>query len=261
LGIAWLASRDNEAKGQPAKLPGPRPSPQPPQPSPPSTQGLRGPPGEPMEPVIIQRHGGGGTGPQGTRRPGDLRGATVHFAAGTQGGELENVLYELKKAGLDYNAAVPRSGKIVELMPPSAIAPHAHVAKGAGHSVAGSNNRHTLGLAFLNTGWSPRERPGWIPGPPPPQNVLERALANRVISSTDIDQVWWEPYTVPQLEGAARYLAKVFFEAHVLQPEIWGHGELAGWKADPGPAFPMVRFKRRVQELIEARKLAARKTA
>ena len=115
LGIAWLASRDNEAKGQPAKLPGPRPSPQPPQPSPPSTQGLRGPPGEPMEPVIIQRHGGGGTGPQGTRRPGDLRGATVHFAAGTQGGELENVLYELKKAGLDYNAAVPRSGKIVEL--------------------------------------------------------------------------------------------------------------------------------------------------
>jgi hypothetical protein len=214
----------------------------------------------------------------GQRSPGDLKGAILHTTSGGSDTSAEEAVAHLKASNLagnyrGYEAIVDQNGTTYELLPPGTISPHAgidagHLRRQQGVELHGGNNRSFIGLAFLNRGWSPTPREGWIESDPPPAELQKRAIAEgwgryspsvkAQMAKGALPKAWWQPFPLSQIEGGARYLAKLFAENGVNDPELTGHRDVASWKADPGPAFPLAAFSRRVRQLLHQRHLRER---
>ena len=85
---------------------------------------------------------------------------------------------------------------------------------------------------------------------PPPVEIQQRAYKwnDNDERFRNLSSASWEPFPAKQLEAGAVLLAKLHREhglaANALagHQTLFGHSELAPWKADPGPAFPFGRF-------------------
>lgn len=153
------------------------------------------------------------------RNPGTFSpsGITLHYAAGTQGGDPEDVLTQLKTYGYSYNYMIDRDGTRYQLVPDTDGSVHTD----------GTRNRSSFGIAFLNIGPAQTSRPGWpyaaIPG-----------------STPDWPGAYWEPFTSDQIASAAGLVRELG-----AGPDWYliGHQDVNSDKSDPGPAFPWSDFE------------------
>jgi N-acetylmuramoyl-L-alanine amidase len=162
-----------------------------------------------------------------------VHGAIIHYTAGW---DLDTALSTLKRRNLSYHYIIERDGTVNMYVDPflhgAAHAGGVHQRRVPGVSENSSPNMGTVGLSFVNVGYEDRiERPGVIAGPDWVESGGKK----------------WQPYPVVQLEAGARVLGHFFQEKGLDPSKIWSHREMnSGGKSDPGGAFPVNSFRRRV---------------
>ena len=185
--------------------------------------------------------------PHGGRRTRPPAAIVIHYSAGKAGGVVADIARQLIRHKASYNYIIDRDGTIYMLVDPANIAHHA----GGGSMVDGRYpNEATIGVSFVNVGWPPFRREGWPRLAPPPVEIQQRAYKwnDNDERFRNLSSASWEPFPAKQLEAGAVLLAKLHREhglaANALagHQTLFGHSELAPWKADPGPAFPFGRF-------------------
>ena len=155
------------------------------------------------------------------RNPGVFSpsGITLHYAAGTQGGDPANVVDETNKLGWSYNYLIDRDGTRYQLVPDGYGAVHTD----------NTRNKTSYGLAFMNIGPSDKynAQPGWPYAPIPG-------------STPDWDGAYWETYTPDQIASAAELVREL---GATPSWYLIGHQDVNSHKSDPGPAFPWSKFE------------------
>jgi N-acetylmuramoyl-L-alanine amidase len=187
-----------------------------------------------------QHRGLRNNGPFG-RPPYDVRGVTLHYTGGGLG--VRGVIDTLLRRRLAYHYVVTRDGVAHKLVEPTHRVSHA----GGGRlpiPEGGYANRNTVALSFDNAGYEQwpqlrREVPIWSVHPDPRSGRLRR----------------WQPYTDAQLDTAADVVAGVLRTHGLDSSRIYTHQQFASTKTDPGPAFPLARFKRMVGARLGERPL------
>lgn len=161
-----------------------------------------------------------------------VRGVTLHYTGGGLG--VRGVIDTLLKRGLAYHYVVTRDGVVHRL-----VDPRFRVSHGGGMPLpdppGGYPNRNTIAISLDNAGYEqwPQLRasvPSW-----PIHRDRRTGLRRR-----------WQPYTEAQLESTAALVASILADHNLDESRIYTHEQFSSVKTDPGPAFPMVRFKRMV---------------
>jgi N-acetylmuramoyl-L-alanine amidase len=178
----------------------------------------------------------------------DLRFIVMHYTAGGDGkGTRDYFLKSPAEKGknqgtLVYGSAhllVDRDGVIWQLVPFNKVARHAGKSSWQGLD---SLNQYAIGIEIANYGWLNRQADGTYMrlGETPrfkPEDVMVGPMPNTT------EEKGWENYPAAQL--AAVESVTLALLAHYTEiREIVGHQDISpGRKFDPGPAFPLQRFK------------------
>lgn len=180
-------------------------------------------------------------------------GIVMHYTAGySTAGDVDQL--SRAQAAVSAHVVVGRDGEIVQIVPFNEAAWHAGPSKYKGMS---GLNKHFIGIEISNCGWLRRLPDGnykdgygqiinangtFTTGSrklyTAPKNWLH-APHSRLGSG----EFAWETYYEPQLK-AVEELVQALCAAYNIQ-WIVSHEEIdtREWKTDPGPAFPMERFK------------------
>ena len=200
--------------------------------------------------------------PHGGARRRQPAAVVVHYSAGTAGGVVADIARQLLQHKASYNYLIDREGTVYLLVDPRNIAQHA----GGGALVDGrSPNEATIGVSFVNVGWTPFQRQGWPRLAAPPAEIQRRASKwngddPRFLNLTSAS---WEPFPAAQLQAGMALVAKLHRDfglagnALAGNRTVFGHADLAPWKADPGPAFPMDAFQQGVRQQLRQPPTAA----
>lgn len=173
----------------------------------------------------------------------------LHYTAMGPGAEARDFMLlsprekqaRLEAPGPVYASAhvvVDRDGSVWQIVPFDRQARHAGVSRWRGLE---SVNRWSIGIEIANWGWldryadgtfgraeTPRFRPDQVVLGPMPHDGTEKG---------------WEPYPEPQLR-AVEAVVRAVLHAYPGIVDVVGHQDVApGRKFDPGPAFPMPRFR------------------
>ena len=181
--------------------------------------------------------------PHGGRRSRPPAAIVIHYSAGKAGGVVADIARQLIQHKASYNYIIDRDGTVYMLVDPNNIAHHA----GGGAMVDGRYpNEATIGVSFVNVGWTPFRREGWPRLAPPPVEIQQRAYKwNNDERFRNLSSASWEPFPQEQLEAGVTLLTRLHVDhglaanALAANRTILGHSEVASWKADPGPAFPL----------------------
>lgn len=197
--------------------------------------------------------------PRGTIRPDCV---VVHYAAGTKGGDPDDIETQLKRYGFSYNDLVEADGVVRRLVDPELYASHAGGrmdpvgagtsyphgvfrgdAQAAGRSARTPDgaplvNSRSIGVALCYPGpaVSPRSDRVGVPEWPHPK----------------LGPVYWPRYPDEQIEGAVLLVAQHCRKFGIDPARIYPHGNhpegvgIVAHKADPGPMFPLAEFRTRV---------------
>jgi N-acetylmuramoyl-L-alanine amidase len=185
----------------------------------------------------------------------------MHYTAGyTTAGDVQTLARDPVQASA--HLVLSREGKWTQIVPFNRVAWH------AGPSVYGVHknlNSNSIGIEISNAGWISKEnRPGVfkdqygntieIDNPDSPKKIATfQNRSQRKIDLTDWEYhphgrlakgtYLWENYTEEQLE-ALDELVKVLIKTYGIE-HIVTHEEIdtRKWKTDPGPMFPMERYK------------------
>ena len=169
----------------------------------------------------------------------------MHYTAGYSAESAINTLTS-PKAKVSAHVVIDRDGTITQLVPFNRKAWHAGPSKFMGYN--GMNN-YSIGFEFVNIGWLRGE------------SELTDAYGNTKILGTlgfgtikapnprvGSGTFHWQTYTEEQLQAAEQLTMDL--ESHYDILDVASHEEIdtRGWKTDPGPAFPMERFRSLVQD-------------
>jgi N-acetylmuramoyl-L-alanine amidase len=179
-----------------------------------------------------------------------LRFIVLHYTAGGSGTASRD--YMLKSptekgrlAGIDgkiYASAhviVDRDGSVWQIVPFNRKARHAGRSAWKGLT---SLNRYSVGIEMANYGWLNRRGDGTYARLGETSTfAAEEVVVAPMPNGTEVKG--WEPYPEPQL-AAVETLVRLLLSKYPSITEVLGHQEVApGRKFDPGPAFPMQRFR------------------
>ncbi len=159
----------------------------------------------------------------------------------TAGASIEGAVTQLTRKGTGVSAhlVIGRDGRIIQLVPFDTMAWHA--GRSSWQGLTGLN-RYSLGIELVNAGRLLKEEGGWrtwFGTEIPPEEVLVAAHRH------DPRPAGWHRYSEAQL-AAALQVAEVLMDHYRLK-DLLGHDDIApGRKQDPGPAFPMAEFRRRL---------------
>ncbi|MBU8544010.1 MULTISPECIES: N-acetylmuramoyl-L-alanine amidase [Roseomonadaceae] len=163
----------------------------------------------------------------------------MHYTAGWS---AANSVRAIKQAGLSAHFFVDRDGRVIQTVPCNRAAYHAGVSAWGGHT---DLNRHSIGIEIANIGWLNKRVPdGWT------RDGLSRAVpVGQVLLAAHRNggaSMAWEVYPEAQLR-ALDDLTRAILAAYPTIRDVVGHDDISpGRKQDPGPAFPMARFRRLV---------------
>lgn len=160
----------------------------------------------------------------------------MHYTAG---GTARSSVAAIDRAGLSAHFFLDRDGTIIQTVPCNRQAWHAGQSEWNGYS---GLNRHSIGIEVCNLGWFDlRSGDGWL-----------RAGLNRVMRPDQVTvakhknggpALAWEMYPEAQL-AALDDLTRAILAAYPTIVDVVGHDDVSpGRKVDPGPAFPMARYR------------------
>lgn len=158
----------------------------------------------------------------------------------TAGPSVESVISWLQDGPgqASYHLIIGRDGAITQLLPFDRAARHAGAPSRWG-SVTGLNSR-SIGVAFDNLGQLSRAADGSWAGP-----GGRPAPAEEVVTAVDANgrETGWHRHTDAQI-AAGIGVALALRAAYPEIADVLGHDEVSpGRRTDPGPAFPMARFR------------------
>jgi N-acetylmuramoyl-L-alanine amidase len=165
----------------------------------------------------------------------------MHYTAGwNASGAISTLISPASKASahivVDYN------GSITQLVPFNIKAWHAGPSTYAGYT---GLNSHSIGIEIVNPGFLKKvgdkfqDAYGTIKTASQVGEVVE-SVHPRVGNGT----YYWPVYSPAQLDAVASLTTELIDTYSII--DIVSHEEIdtRGWKTDPGPAFPMNRFKK-----------------
>jgi N-acetylmuramoyl-L-alanine amidase len=104
-----------------------------------------------------------------------------------------------------------------------------------------SLNEYAIGIEIANYGWLNPQGDGTYKRPETPRFKAKDVTIGPMPNSTEVKG--WENYTAEQLAGVEAATLALLAHYPTIR-EIVGHQEISpGRKFDPGPAFPLQRFK------------------
>ena len=160
----------------------------------------------------------------------------VHFTAGRN---AESSARYLQRPDVKASAhvVIGRNGEIFQLVPFNIIAWHAGISSYAGRS---EYNRYSIGIELDNAGVLTKTGTDYVSW------FGKKYMENEVIRAVHRNETqprYWHIYTEKQLELNEAITALLIEKYKISQ--ILGHEEISpGRKVDPGPAFPLDRFRR-----------------
>jgi N-acetylmuramoyl-L-alanine amidase len=179
----------------------------------------------------------------------------LHYTAMGPGAQARDFMLlspRQKQARLDapgpvYASAhvvVDRDGTVWQIVPFDRQARHAGVSRWRGLE---SVNRCSLGIEIANWGWLDRYADGTFGRPETPRFSADQVVLGPMPGTGE--PKGWEPYAQPQLD-AVEAVVRALLQAYPTIVDVVGHQDVSpGRKFDPGPAFPMARFR----ALLESR--------
>ena len=177
----------------------------------------------------------------------DLRFIVMHYTAGGEGTATRDYMLKSpqEKGGntgkLVYASAhllIDRDGAIWQIVPFDKKARHAGESQWKGLT---SLNQYSIGIEIANYGWLDRQGDGSFKRPETSRFKAKDVTIGRMPGGTE--EKGWENYTAEQL-ASVEAATLALLDHYPAIREIVGHQEIApGRKFDPGPAFPLQRFK------------------
>ena len=154
---------------------------------------------------------------------------------------------KIRKTGSSAHVVIRRAGEVAQLVPFDCRAWHAGEStynyrdSDQLHQQLSHMNEHTIGIELDNAGGLHRTAVGWA------------TYFNRIIGGDDVIVAEhkhpgsgyraWHAYTEEQIL-AAYAVCEALIDAYPTIQDVLGHEDVAkGRKYDPGPAFPMERFR------------------
>jgi N-acetylmuramoyl-L-alanine amidase len=117
---------------------------------------------------------------------------------------------------------IDRNGKVIQLVPFDFISYHAK-----------EYNKSSIGIELINNGQLKKTDKGYV-------NIYGGKVDEEKVIC-DKDGVCWEKYTEAQIEAAYK-ICELLVNEYSIQ-NIVGHSEIDNRKNEPGPFFPMDKFK------------------
>lgn len=165
----------------------------------------------------------------------------IHYTAGLSAESSVSWLCN-PTARASAHVVIARNGEVTQLIPFDTIAWHAGLSSYGGRS---GYNQFSIGIEMDNPGRLSRTESGQFLGLGrtfPSDEVIQAVHRNETTPS------YWLIYPEAQLEAAFN-LCLALREKYTAIRELLGHEEIApGRKSDPGPAFPIDQFRRRLIE-------------
>lgn len=167
----------------------------------------------------------------------------MHYTAGYT---LESAVRTFNSTILAAHLTIGEDGEIIQMVPFNKGCNHAGPSVYDGVKFL---NGHSIGIEHVNIGYLKLHGGNFIDAygnkwKGDPNDLVEAAHA-RVGSGT----YYWPKYTEEQLAVSERAV-RAILKAYPSIRDIVSHEEIdtRGWKTDPGPAFPMARFKALLNE-------------
>lgn len=192
----------------------------------------------------------------------DPRFIVMHYTAGGSGSSSRDYmllsptqkkkrLNSNKKVYASAHVIIDRDGTIWQIVPFNRVARHAGLSSWRGLN---NLNRHAIGIELANWGWLRRQADGsygrsedHTPDLPPARISLGAMPGTNTVMG-------WENYTAAQIK-AAESIVRGLLGKYPSLIEVVGHQDISPRrKFDPGPAFPLQRFR----NLISGRGFGAR---
>jgi len=167
----------------------------------------------------------------------------MHFtASGGTNGKGDADYFKTKAAKTSAHLVIGRDGTVYQIVAFDHKAWHA--GKSIWRGVANCND-YSIGIEIDNWGKLVRTEDGkfrsWTKAEVDPSDVIKATHKN------EASPCYWELYDERQLK-ALEEVTRAILEAYPSIKEIVGHDDIAPHrKTDPGPAFPMERFRSLVQ--------------
>ncbi|QJA43158.1 N-acetylmuramoyl-L-alanine amidase [Phaeobacter phage MD18] len=166
----------------------------------------------------------------------------MHYTAGWSAGSAIET-FSRRSSKVSAQVTIDTDGRIYQHVPFNVKAWHAGPSTYAGYS--GLNN-HSIGIELVNPGYLRKLEDGSYMDAYDRRHSAQdvgpvvASKHRRVGSGT----FYWPAYTKAQIEAAEALTAELIDAYDII--DIVSHEEIdtRGWKTDPGPAFPMNRFKR-----------------
>jgi N-acetylmuramoyl-L-alanine amidase len=173
----------------------------------------------------------------GEFKHGDLDTVIMHYTAGPYKTALKSLISPRVRASA--HVIIDRDGSITQLVPFNLIAWHAGKSYYKGRS---GFNKYSIGIEMVNSGYLTKSGNiyrAWYGEAFNPSEVIEAIHRNQTTPK------YWHVYTPEQID-AAYELVHLLIETYGIKM-ILGHEEIAPKrKTDPGPAFPLDKFRERL---------------
>lgn len=168
----------------------------------------------------------------------------IHYTAGSSAeSSVRSLCSEKSKASA--HLVIGRDGSIFQLVPFNMAAWHAGA---SAHAETGRKglNRYSVGIELDNAGVLTRQNDNsylsWFGKSYPAAEVLAAVHRNQQVER------YWHLYTQPQLEACLE-VCRVLAARYPIRYVV-GHEEISpGRKVDPGPAFPLEKFRDKILDL------------
>jgi len=168
---------------------------------------------------------------------GDLDTVIMHYTAGPYKTSLRTLINPRVRASA--HVIIDRDGSITQLVPFNLQAWHAGNSYYNGRS---GFNKYSLGIEMVNSGYLTKSGNiyrAWYGDAFNPSEVIEAIERNQTTPK------YWHVYTPEQIDSAYE-LVQLFIDTYGIK-FILGHEEIAPKrKTDPGPAFPLDKFRDRL---------------
>lgn len=166
----------------------------------------------------------------------------MHYTAGwTAKGAVDT--FKNPASQVSAHVTIDQNGVVYQHVPFNIKAWHAGPSQHMGYS---GLNSYAVGIEMVNSGWLRKTQDGayqdWA------GHIHSARAVGRVVAAphprVGHGMLYWPVYPEAQLESAED-LVKDLIETYRII-DIVSHEEIdtRGWKTDPGPAFPMNRFKK-----------------